>query len=375
MKKFLAAILSLVLVLTVVVCVACNSEAGGNNFKEVDLTDKETREQFVDALSEKVDTEALIGNPNEEGWTFGLEEIVTSNLVFDLSMTPAQDAVYKVKGNLNLNENVKAKLTSNGATKDPTVAAALTLSAKGNIELSDLVYQLIDGEISDMMGEEISIKDTVQSLITNFNYSVSAYADNEVILANISDSIYGKLPEDIQKMLGSSKIKLPVDVLDELSTYAVMDDSGSDLLGLNKEEVKQAINQLIDNVLLRYNISVSVATQKGYALRISANQQSILAILNDALADVDDASLVKTVKDAIGSDTKLELTIRVDENGAFSSISYDTSLQFNLKTTVSGYGEISASVSMSSSFALKKYSGAISKPDDKDYKLPAVFAE
>ena len=376
MKKVLAIILSLVLVLTLVVAVACDNE----NFKEVNLEDKETREEFVNALAEKIDRDTLLsGDPTKEGWTFGLEETAKSKLNLDLALTPAQAAAaeeadsskFTVKGNVELSESAKATVKSNGKA-DPTVAASLSLSAKGNLEASDNLWALLDtvAQESKINGEDFDLVETVKALVTNFNYSIDAYADNEAALIKLSDGLYNKLPKFVTDMIGSKLIKITYGGSAEAATLSAAE--GSDLVAdAEKAALKVAINNVIDTVIIPFKISVAVSTTNGYAVKLTVSQQSVLTVLDSALKDLakDNAALATSIKNAIGADTKIELVVKVDKEGAFSSFSVDSKFSLNLDLTVASVGNVKGTVTLSGSVEVKKFKGTVSKPKNaSEYK-------
>ena len=372
MKKFLSIILSLVLAFTLVAVVACDNtpnNVGGNNFKEVELTEAETREEFVNTLSEKIDAEALIGDPTAAGWTFGLEQKAKSKIKFEAeySMTGTSVGAYTANGNVEINETVQNTYKGNGANAPVDFAALTTASVKGNIVLSDTVYAMINALSQELAIEGVDVAAIVKSLITNFNYEVKTYADKDVALIELSEGLYNKLPQMVTELLGSRKLKIDLSQLNDGDMLPEGGDSLDDLVGLIPEDVKVAINELIDNVLLQYKISVGVSTKNGYALKLTVNQQSILAILNDALADVEDASLVNAIKNAIGADSKFEIVLRIDEEGAFAGISVESTLNVNFNWTSATIGVIKVKVNLSGSVEINKFNGTIAKPDAKDY--------
>ena len=375
MKKVLAIVLSLVLALSLVAFVACDNTPGGNNFHEVDLEDQDTREEFVNALAEKVDVEKLIGDPTEEGWTFGLEETAKSKLDFDVqySMAGTSIGAYTAKGKVEFSENAKLKITGNSANDAPDFVSSTSIGLKGNVELSDSIYALLNVLSQQIDVDGLDIAATVKSVITNFNYEVKTYVDKDVALVEMSDGLYSKLPDFVREFLGSRKLKFDLSDLTSygISTFETTTTEGvEDFLELDTEEVKQFINDFIDDVLLQYKISISVSATNGYALRITVKQESILAILDEVFNDVpaNYAELVSSLKNAIGSDTKFELTVRVDEEGAFSSIKTESRFSINLSLSTSALGTVKAKISTSDTVEIKKFSGRISKPNDKDYE-------
>ena len=378
MKKFLAFMLSCVLVFTLVAFVACSNgtNVGGNNFKEVNLEDEATRTEFVNALSAKVDVNALFDDPTSENWTYGLEQKSTSKVAFDLSLTTVGEnsTKYSAKGNLQLSETVKASIKNSGKIS-PDVAASAKISAKGNLNLPDEAYALLGGyneKIAEMVGvEEFDLAQAVKTLVTNFDYTIEAYADADAALISVSDSLYGKLPEFVTEMLGSRKIKLAYGAM--TSTYAA---ATSGQPGLDEEEVKETINEVIDEIILPFKISVSVATHNGYALRITVTKQSILTILDAMVGNGAPEWLTaakETVEKSLSSDAKFELTVRVDKNGMLAQVAYEFNFKLNVDTTIDGFGAIKGSFSLSSSQELKKFNGKITKPNDADYKVPAFM--
>lgn len=370
MKKFLAILLSLVLVFTLVAFAACDggSNVGGNNFKTVNLEDETTRTEFVNTLAEKADTDKLIGDSTQEGWTFGLEEKATSKLAFDLDMTPdgVTDTKLTAKGNLELTENAKVKLTGNGAKAAPDFVASMQIGAKGNANLSDGVYEIINSELSADLGA------IIQKLATNFNYSVKGYADKDGALIELSDSLYGNLPENVQQMLGSKKIKLPSDSASS-TTYAASVDSSDP----QTEAIKTFIDTVVVEYLLQFKISVSVATNnRGFALKLSANKESVLAILDVVLTGEENAESYKEMVSNAVTEAKFELTVRVDKDGGFSSVKSETSLKLNLDVEIPNFLPVKGTLSISGSVEISKFNGKINKPNADGYtELPTSSSD
>ena len=372
MKKFLAVVLSLVLVFTLVAFAACNggSNVGGNNFKTLDLENEATRKEFVDTLAEKADVNKLIGNPAQEGWTFGLEEKVASKLAFNLDMTPEDvtDTKLTAKGNVELTESAKVKLTSNGSKAAPDIAASFKLGAKGDADLSEGIYDIINSELDESLGA------IIKKLATKFNYSLNGYVDKDGALIELSDGLYGNLPENVQDMLGSKKIKLPLDALDATSYAATTD--GSDT---QADAIKTYIDTVIVEWLVNFKISVSVATNNsGYALKISANTESIVSLLDYVtyvLSDPEEADTYREMVSKSITDAKFELIVRLDKDGGFSSIKSETSLKLNLDVAIPDFLTVKGTMSVSGSVEISKFSGKITKISDADYKLPAFMAE
>ena len=367
MKKILAFVLSLVLALTLVVVVACNgSQPGGNSFKEVDLTDQATREEFVNALAEKVDVEKLLnGDPTKEGWTFGVEEKASSKVDFDLSATLGEDASEKLtaKGNVELSESAKATYKNNGTGKAPDFAASVSLSAKGKVELNDALYDMIGSLGEEYLGD-FDLVGTIKKLVgSNFNYKVDGYVDSEAALISLSDELYNNLPEVVTGMLGSKNFKIPFG--GSSSTLAAAETETSSGLELKQEDVKKAINTVIDNFVLPYKISVAVANKNGYALRLTATKASVTAVLSGVPSTTDEAqeeaSWMESLLGAIDNDAKVELTVRVDKNGALSSVNLESNVKLNLNMTIEGV-KLSGTVSVSGSVEVKKFNGTVSKP-------------
>lgn len=367
MKKILAFILSLVLVFTLVAFAACS--AGGNNFKEVDLTDTETREEFVNALAEKVDVNNLIGNYAAEGWTFGLEEKASTKLAFDKLTVTWDEAEFSANGSVELSENAKISVKGNGAIAEPDIAASLSLTAKGNLTLSDSIYDMFDALVEEYSLDSMGIdSDYLKGLITNFNYSVNAYVDNEVVLISLSESLYNKLPEFITETITSRLIKI---TLSSLNQPATLDAAPSIDGTAQTEAIKEAINEVIDEIILPLNLTVSVANSNGYAVRISASKESVAAFVDEVLYD--DEELATAVKQAVGN-FKFELTVRVDKNGAFSSISSESNIKLNLDLTFGDFA-VKGGLTMSASTEIKKFSGKVSKPtgDYQEVDFSEIF--
>ena len=388
MKKFLAFILSLVLVFTLVAVVACDGpQPGGNNFQEVDLEDEtpkddendlSAREKFVNTLAEKVSVDKLVGDPSEEGWTFGLAETVKSKLNFnvDLAIGGMPAGIYTAKGDVTTSQNSKVVFKGNGPDAYPDVMSTSSITAKGNVELSEGVYALLGlfTQQGSMAGFDLAT--TLQGLITNFNYSVNAYVDNEVALISLSDGLYNKLPAFVTSIL-AQKIKISLAALSGFATYAETDggsdsDGGADAYwGLDLEEIKAYINSIIDNVLLQYKISVSVSAVNGYALKFTVTQQSILALLETVSDEFGSDSWVtyaaEVVKQSLGADTKLELVIRLDEEGAFGGMSLESKVSFNFNVEIPNFGTLKATVTATDSVSVKKFSGTITKPSENGY--------
>lgn len=367
MKKVLAFILSLVLAFTLVAVVACNTQPGGGTFKEVDLNDKSTREEFVNTLAEKIDVEKLLGgDPTKEGWTYGLEEKASSKVEFDLSATFAQAAAeaeakddkLTAKGNIELSENAKVTYKSNGLSKAPEFAASVSLTAKGKIDLNDNLYALIGSLGEEEFGEDFDLAAAVKKLIgSNFNYKVDAYVDSEAALISLSDDLYKNLPEFVTEMLGSKNIKVPFGP----SASVLASEAEGNGLELDKEQVKAAINNVIDEYILPFKVSVSVANKNGYALKLTVTKDSVVAVLNTAFSGTQTPEWVELVKNSIDSGAKLELTVRVDSNGALSSVELESNIKLNLDLTLEGVN-VKGTVSLSGSVELKKFSGKVSKP-------------
>lgn len=351
MKKGLAFVLSFVLIFTVVALVACDSQPGGNHFSEVNLKNSETRTEFVNTLAEKADAKKLFGDPSKEGWSLGLQENSKSKLGLNLTLTPAEgDGKYTANGNVEVTQSFKAMFKRTSDNLD--FKGSLSIGAKGNVGLSDNICELI--------GEETNA--LVKKLLANFNYRVDAYVDNDVALVSISDSIYGNLPESVTDALGSNKIKIALNSTN-VATFA------EELSALEDEtdSVEAVINSIIDNFIVPYKISVSVAHFNGYAVKFTATKESILAILgatpSATASSVEDDTIAKFLSD----DTKLELTFRVDRNGRFSSISMKSNFKLNLYLDIPDMGKITGSVSLSGTSELKNADVAITKPNEKDY--------
>ena len=369
MKKVLAFVLSLVLVFTLVAFAACNGlgNAGGNNFKEVNLQDEATRKEFVNTLAENADTDKLFGDPTKEGWTFGLEEKASAKLAFNLDLTPEDvtDVKFTAKGNVDLKENAKIKLTSNGAQSDPDVVASFSLGAKGDADLSDDIYDIINSEGDESFGA------LIKKLATNFNYSLSGYLDKDGALVELSDGLYGNLPEDVQEKLGSKKIKLPMDAISN-TTYAVAADSSDD----QSDSLKTYIDTVVVESLIQLKITVAVSTNgSGYALKLTATKESVLAILDLTLSDMEEAESYKEMVSNAITEAKIELTVRVDNNGGFSSIKTETNLKLNLDVAIPDFLTAKGTLSLNSSVEISKFNGKIVKPNESGYKVPAFLAE
>lgn len=380
MKKVLAFVLSLVLIFTLVAVAACdgsNDKIGGNKFKEVDLNDTAKRAEFVNSLAERADTEKLIGNPNQAGWSFGLEEMANSKFEFNVDVTPAGADKLTAKGNVEVTENVKASIKSNGAKAAPEFAASLVLGLKGNVELPETVYGLLDGLFEGTFMEEIGFATILQGLLTNFDYALGAYVDSDAALFELSEGLYGKLPEEVQQMLGSRKIMLPLGAL-SASTYASTTIGGFDGSMLQSGIIKAYIDSVLVEYLLQFKISVAVANNsRGYALRLTANKESVLAILDTALsyAQAADAAAIKEMVAKSISEAKFELTVRIDKDGAFSSIKTETALKLSLDLDIPEFAAIKGTVSTSGSVEISVFKGTISKPNAADYAIPAFMAE
>ena len=358
MKKVLAFILSLVLVLGVVVLVACDSQPGGNNFKTLDLNDDDTRTEFVNVLAEKVDSEKLFGDSEQDGWKFGLSENGSSKLGLDLALTPAEGAdKLTVKGNVEFKQS--AKLTLKKTEDGISFANSLNATAKGNVDLSENIYALL--------GEETAA--IVKKIITNFNYTVDTYMDEEVALISLSDSLYKNLPEKYKEALGSRKIKIALKS-SSIQTFAEETDGEIDN---ELEYKKEFINGLIDSYLIPLKISVSVANTNGYAIKFTVTKESVLAVLSSFLPSETEGSdswivaAINSVASSISDDAKFELIVRIGQDGSFSAFSLTLNCKLTLDFDIPDYGKVTGTVSVNSSVETKKFSGSISKPNEKDY--------
>lgn len=362
MKKLLAFLVSLVLALTLVAAVACGgNQPGGNNFTTVDLTNTDARAEFVNTLAEKADLEKLFGDPTKAGWTYGLEETASSNVEFNVSAT-AEGTTLTANGKVELSENAKVTIKSNGEDKDPDLAASMKLSAKGNVTLPQDLYDVLTS-----LNEELDFGALAKSLLTNFNYSVDAYVDNDVALISISDSLYNKLP-DIVKDSISQKIKISLKAANDVAAYAAETDGAEDM---ENEIIKQSIDAVVD-YLVSFKIGVAVSNQNGYALKLTVTKESVVALLSalpsvEEVTESDFLALINSVAGSLSDSSKIELTVRIDSNGAFNSFKVESNLAFNLDLTI-GEVKLSGTASLKGSVEVKKFTGKVSKPNEKDYK-------
>lgn len=362
MKKFLAFALSIVLLFSVFAFVACKSDEPQGEikgrYKEVNLANEQERKEFVQTLVAQIDEDKLIGNIEADNWSFGLEEKYSTNLEFDLKAVVGADSgksdTYAVNGKLNVRQLAKISLKTNNTNTFPVdFAASISASVKGNVNLPDVIYQnMEDAEL-------------VRSLISDFDYSLDAYVDNQNAFVSLPEKLVNLLPEGT---LPSNKLKLPISSIfggSAPSPFALSTED--EILGELDFELEELIADFVD-MCVEYKISVAVSKTNGYAVRLTADKQTVLAILR-AEEELPE-NIISVIDYNLGNNFKAEVYFAINKDGSFKQISANLSLDTTIALSGDAFDipdtDISGTVKLNYAFDLLRFDGKIDQPKDAD---------
>lgn len=370
MKKILALILCLVLALGLFAFVACdnpdnpdmpNTPGKPSDYKTVDLTNPTVKKEFIDSFASKVDIDKLVGDINSSNWSFGIKSEESNSMNLDAKFTLVQGGVtssFDVKADFTNSQQQTLKLMADAENSlmPFSIQSAGTAKAKGSISIPDYLYN----NVFDLDAETTQF---IKSLIGNFDWTVKSYIDNNYAYIEYPQQIADLVKEYTGEQLPSNKFKLPLgNMLPLGSFYAV--DSGD-----IQAEAKLYLEQLVD-YLVNYKVSVAVSDKDGYAIKVSATKDSVLAFLQSDEIGIPQ-EVLSLINDIVMINTSdLDIYLAVDKDGAFKqvSISLNLDLAFNVAADESnGIPAIQGSLKFSFGTSIERFNGKVTLPNLSDF--------
>lgn len=356
MKKFTTLLLSLVLtVVCVLALVACEQNDGTipGDYKEVDLTDEAQKSELIDSLAEKIQANAGDGQQSlveqflaRTGWKLEAETGVKFNIDVDYMGTDTQ-----ASGDVTTKQSVSF-VANVQQGQQPTFAAAGQVRVKGGLQLPAILFADV--------ASELPVDQLLQAL-SDFDCSANVSTDGHMLYLDLSDDIV----EFVESLGGQISSKLKIDLDSDIMPTA--EEQQGDITA----ELKLQLGQIVE-LLQKYNVGIAVSTEDGWAVRLTASEQTLSSILADPdIIPPVYASILSSVNFA---KCEAELYIAFDDNGLLKQVSSKA----NIEASISYSGDVTApavngSVTLTATQQLTQFTGTVSLPDDKDYtELPPM---
>lgn len=366
MKKIVAFILCTVIALGLFAFVACDKpetpDVPGNpsDYKTVDLTNAEAKQEFIDTLSSKLDVEKLVGDINSSAWSFGLKSEGSSVIDLNAKFTMVNEGVtstFDILANIDVSQQSKLKLTADADNylMPFAIKSASSATSKGKVSIPDYIY-------NNVLELDEDTTNFIKGMIGDFNWTVKSYVDNNYTYIEIPQKLVEAIQDYTGEQLPSNKWKIPLEGLAYGGLYAI--DSGD-----IQAEAKLYLEQLME-YLVKYKVSVAVSTKDGYAIKISATKDTVLAILQSEELGISQEVLSVISEMALINTFNFDIYLAVDENGAFkqASMGLNIDLAINVEADeANGIPGIEASLKMNIVSNIYRFDGNVTLPNLSDY--------
>lgn len=377
MKRFIAVAASAVLALGAFTFAACSpvdgeiSEQpdGFKDYADVDMSSEEQKQEFVQEISQKLDVNKMFGNISAEDWAFGLSGKFKISSEANVTLTVSEENMTSqigIEGNISSEQSMKARFSANKAENlmpeipgldislPVSVAAEASSSLKGNFVIPNRLYNEI------LPADMLFIKD----LLTDFDYSISQYIDNDNIYMQLPVAAIEKLPDGMKGVLPENgKVKASLGSLlsgmGGIVPFAYAELPSSPFDGTDAD-----ILSLLD----KYSIKISVSKDAGYSLKISAGSEAVAAVLADESLGIPEEVVAMINSGVQFNACSVTAYLAVDENGLFKQA--NLSINIDLNADISGIpAELTAvkgGFKLSVEMGFAKYDGQVTLPADAD---------
>lgn len=377
MKKFLAISASAVMALSVFAFSACtdNTDKGAENltYTEVDLSTEEAKAEFLEELTTNINPEKLFGDTKAEGFSYGLAsdvklsaEVNATAKAVPVSETETKDLSAYVK--VELGESLQYKFSE----KD--VLLSSKTNVKYNTNIADEIYALVALYLEMPEGSV----ETLKTVFASGDYTLNEYIDGEYLYVEYPESIVGLLPEEIQGFLPEGgKLKI---AFSDLAGFGSGDNNDSYYSSTEDayDEGMETVNMIeyIFNIIETCNVKIAVSKENGYALKVSADKDSIVKLIKQTPAA---AYWAQVEQVATFNTCALTAYLAVDENGLFKEVTVKAELNATVNMVadliMEGIPAINGSVKLSLEASVKSYDGTVNLPSDLDSFKKVEFPE
>lgn len=372
MKKFLAITASAVLAFSTLAFAACGEkkeESVANlTYTEVDLSSAEKKSAFVNEVANNVNFDTMFGDTTAENYFFGLAADMKYNIdlsagVKDFPVSETETKDLSASAKFDFDGSAKVKVSADGSLLGESKTAV-----KLNATLPEELFAMSE------MPEDVEAM--VKALIDNFDYSLTEYIDNNYLYAQLPQAFMDMLPEEAESTFPESgKIKIPLqfDGIDnppiitgdeDLALFpfaAPVPDFSLDI------QTSLIIGQVIE-LLDHYNVKIAVSTENGYALRLTADKDSVMSILGDVTNDPQTVAMINQL--ATFNTCALTAYLAVDKDGMFKEVSLRVDLDATVKIAANlievGSPEINGALKVNVDLSFKSFNGNITLPSDLD---------
>lgn len=364
MKKFLAITASAVLAFGALAFTACGSKedeeksAANLTYTEVDLSTAEKKSAFVDEVTTKVNFDAMFGDTTDENYSMGLAADMKYNIDlsaslkdFPVSSTETKDLSASAKFDFDGSAKVKA-------SADGSLLGESQTAVKLNATLPDELYAMAD------MPEEV--EEMVKALITNFDYTLTEYIDNEYVYAQLPQAFMDMLPEEAEGMFPESgKIKIPYG---DLYNPPIPDVSTTFAMAPSAESQTAVIVGQVVEMLVAYDVKVATSTENGFAIKLTADKNAVMSVLGAVTGDPQTVAMINQF--ATFNTCALTSYLAVDNDGMFKEVGLSIDLDATVKIAANlievGMPEINGALKVNVDMSVKTFNGDISLPSDLD---------
>lgn len=372
MKKFLAITASAVLAFSAMAFAACGDKkevsAADLTYTEVDLSTAEKKSTFVNEITSNVNFDKIFGDTTDENYSFGLAADMKYNIDlsagvkgFPVSETETKDLSASAK--LDFDGSAKVKVSADGSLLGESKTAV-----KLNATLPEELFAMAE------MPEDV--EEMVKALINNFDYSMTEYIDNDYLYAQLPQAFMDMLPEEAEGVFPESgKIKIPLQLGGSYTPPTIPDDEDLALFPYAAPvpdssldiQTSLIIGQIIE-LLDHYNVKIAVSTENGYALRLTADKDSVMSILGDVTNDPQTVAMINQL--ATFNTCALTAYLAVDKDGMFKEVSLSVDLDATVKIAANlievGTPEINGALKVKVDLSFKAFNGNITLPSDLD---------
>lgn len=372
MKKFIAVAASAVLTFGAFTFAACNPSDGEKtkqpdgftNYEEVDMSSEEQKEEFAQEISQKIDVNKMFGDIGAENWAFGLSGQFKISSEANVTLTMAEENI-TLGGNVSLEQTMKTRFTANKAENlmpeipgldislPVSVAAEASSSLKGKLEIPDSIYNKI-------LPPEMSF---IKEFLTDFDYSISQYIDNDNIYMQLPVAVLEKLPTEMQGVLPENgKVKAPLG--------ALLGGMGGIIPSTYAEPEIPSVGGYLDilSLLNKYSIKVAVSKDAGYSLKLTAGKDVVAAVLADESLGIPQEVVTMINSEIEFNACSLTVYLAVDENGLFkqANLSIDIDLNADVSDIPAEPTAVNGGFKLSVEMSYAKYDGEVTAPAEPE---------
>lgn len=364
MKKFLSLAIALLLAISAFALCACNKDNDGTipgKYEEVEIDTPQQQEYLAETISDKLLANAPENTDETETvqqWLKQLGFELKSTLSFSTDVSvDVKDVKTEFSTDVTAEESVRARFTYSESDGVGFLAEG-TVGVKGGIKLPQFLW-----EATELPAEEL---EKIKAVAENFDWSASICSDGKGLYAHVNDGVKQSLAQ-FGAELPSDKVMLPFDVADDPNTDG--QDGAIQLPDADVDfgtELKANILYVLQ-LLKKYNVSVAVSQNDGWALRLKVTEETLQSLLEDE--NIVPPEVSEVINSAVTfSKCVAEWYIGFDKDNKFVKMASNVDIEgsIDVEKSVTVPVAVSGSFKLSSVEELSLFGGEIALPSDLD---------